>query len=332
MLEFQTVPTNQTRSYYSVTASNQAATVRSSLVAVGVLKPPLALPRTNAWVAKLMCLSQLKSISLAGGLLATDNQERFPLSLGAMTNDLGFPIFGWPTLLYCPVDPLRTTPSNWSLVDFNETSYEIVLTNDSGSRIVGETNGEPISEFLPFARCKVHGFVVRTDGTFDTNMALPVIYGQPQEVRVASGQPATFSVDASGTPPLQFQWRRNGAAIPSGTNQSFFIPSAQASDEGAYDVIVTNSFGTTTSSKAVLRLREPVRVTVSGISPQGTNLQLDFRLTQLPEQGSVVIESSFDLRTWQALQTNIMPMASIEFSEVISTNHQRFFRAVERSP
>jgi glucose/arabinose dehydrogenase len=81
----------------------------------------------------------------------------------------------------------------------------------------------------------------------------PTISQHPANRTVVSGQPATFSVVASGTPPLQFQWQRNGANIPGATASSFTLPSAGPGDNGAtFRVVVSNSFGTVTSNSATL--------------------------------------------------------------------------------
>ena len=47
---------------------------------------------------------------------------------------------------------------------------------------------------------------------FTANVA-PSISSQPANVTVAAGQSASFSVTASGTAPLQYQWQRNGVNI-----------------------------------------------------------------------------------------------------------------------
>ena len=77
------------------------------------------------------------------------------------------------------------------------------------------------------------------------------ITSQPTNVAAALGQPASFSVTATGST-LSYQWFKNGAATSGATNATFLIASTQASDLASYYVIVSNSFGTATSSDAVL--------------------------------------------------------------------------------
>jgi glucose/arabinose dehydrogenase len=86
-----------------------------------------------------------------------------------------------------------------------------------------------------------------------TGSQAPQITTQPASRTVAAGQSATFTVGASGTAPLQYQWRRNGANISGATATSYTLPSAAQTDNGAtFDVVVTNSFGSATSNTATL--------------------------------------------------------------------------------
>src|SRR5204863_445268 len=61
----------------------------------------------------------------------------------------------------------------------------------------------------------------------------PSITQHPASQTVNAGQPATFSVTASGDSPLTYQWQRNDANISGATSSSFTIGSAAAADNGA---------------------------------------------------------------------------------------------------
>jgi Immunoglobulin domain/Immunoglobulin I-set domain len=80
----------------------------------------------------------------------------------------------------------------------------------------------------------------------------PAITQQPASVTVTAGQAATFSVMATGTAPLSYQWFMNGTA--SGTNSdTFSIAAATVGQTGAHiDVTVTNAAGSVTSAMATL--------------------------------------------------------------------------------
>ena len=64
--------------------------------------------------------------------------------------------------------------------------------------------------------------------------AAPAIIQQPQSISVYSGQPATFTISASGAQPLNFQWKKNGTNI-SGANQALYtINTVTKKDSGNY--------------------------------------------------------------------------------------------------
>ena len=61
-----------------------------------------------------------------------------------------------------------------------------------------------------------------------------------------------LSVEASGTPPLSYQWQLNGTDIADATNSAYSVASAVPSQSGTYRVIVSNLFGSSTSADAAL--------------------------------------------------------------------------------
>jgi len=76
----------------------------------------------------------------------------------------------------------------------------------------------------------------------------PQIQAPPTDQYTAVGGSATFSVTASGSGTLTYQWAFNGAAIGGATGSSYTVTNAQASNDGAYTVTVTNADGSVTSS------------------------------------------------------------------------------------
>lgn len=81
----------------------------------------------------------------------------------------------------------------------------------------------------------------------------PAITSQPASQTITAGQTATFSVTASGTAPLNYQWQKNGVSISGATSSSYTTPAETTSDNGVqFAVVVSNSAGTATSNSAVL--------------------------------------------------------------------------------
>jgi regulation of enolase protein 1 (concanavalin A-like superfamily) len=82
---------------------------------------------------------------------------------------------------------------------------------------------------------------------------IPTITTQPASQTVTAGQTATFSVVASGSAPLAYQWQKNGANITGATSASYTTPATTSADNGAtFRCIVSNSVGSTTSNSATL--------------------------------------------------------------------------------
>ncbi|MCU0949559.1 MAG: immunoglobulin domain-containing protein [Burkholderiaceae bacterium] len=80
----------------------------------------------------------------------------------------------------------------------------------------------------------------------------PAITTQPAAVSVTEGQPAMFSVVASGSAPLTYQWRRNGSDIAGATTSAYSLTTTLADNGAAFSVVVRNSAGSATSSTATL--------------------------------------------------------------------------------
>ena len=89
--------------------------------------------------------------------------------------------------------------------------------------------------------------------TVTTTAVAPSFTTQPLATTVTAGQTATFSVQATGTAPLRYQWKKNGTPIDGATNSSFTTPATSLADSGTgYSVEASNDLGTATSNMAIL--------------------------------------------------------------------------------
>jgi pectate lyase len=92
----------------------------------------------------------------------------------------------------------------------------------------------------------------------------PEITSQPADQTVSEGDDATFSVTATGTPPLFYQWFFNtNTPLPGATASSLTLTNVQTNSAGVYQVVVTNVAGAVTSAPAQLL------VLPAGASPIG---------------------------------------------------------------
>ncbi|NMD21950.1 MAG: hypothetical protein GYA76_17150, partial [Verrucomicrobia bacterium] len=114
------------------------------------------------------------------------------------------------------------------------------------------------------------GSIASTGATL-TVFIPPTILEQPFSQTVNEGQPATFSVLASGTEPLTYQWHRMYASIEGATADSYTTPPVTAADHGAYfGVLVANAFSSVYSAMARLTVNlRPTSITLSPVTCEG---------------------------------------------------------------
>ena len=101
------------------------------------------------------------------------------------------------------------------------------------------------------------GTAASNSATLTVNAApvAPTITTQPSNQTVTAGQTATFSVAASGTAPLSYQWNKNGAPISGTSSSSYTTPTTTTSDNGAlFTVVLSNAIGSVTSNAATLNV------------------------------------------------------------------------------
>src|SRR5262249_26352054 len=95
-----------------------------------------------------------------------------------------------------------------------------------------------------------------------STVTAPSITSQLASQSVNAGQSATFSVTATGTDPLSYQWQKQISGtwtnLSGATSASFTLSSAQVAEAGQYRVVVTNSAGSATSNAATLTVNTVV--------------------------------------------------------------------------
>jgi uncharacterized repeat protein (TIGR01451 family) len=124
------------------------------------------------------------------------------------------------------------------------------------------------------------------DISVDAGPTPPSILTQPASQTVKSGSNVTFTVSAQGSFPLIYQWSKDGVNLVDGgrisgsTSATLVISPTLESDSGQYSVLVTNIYGTTTSSNATLVVTPLDHFQWNPISsPQGVGVPFQVTIT-----------------------------------------------------
>ncbi len=92
-------------------------------------------------------------------------------------------------------------------------------------------------------------------GTEDGGIGIaPIIKTQPLSQWITEGKNVLFCVEALGSMPLEYQWYKDGMALPGESSAEFSIMNVQLSDAGDYTVQISNEFGSVVSRTAVLKV------------------------------------------------------------------------------
>ena len=167
-----------------------------------------------------------------------------------------------------------TTPSKrpWRRVASNTTAYLRGVAFFNGHFIAAGSNGAVLT-----SATAAGPWVARSTGTTATLTAAtasdaaaivvgfggtilrsapavspPIISAQPTAANAVAGDNVLFSVTATGTLPLAYQWRLNGTPLPGQTADRLFLSDVQPAQAGGYSVSVANAQGVTTSAAAAL--------------------------------------------------------------------------------
>jgi uncharacterized lipoprotein YddW (UPF0748 family) len=181
-------------------------------------------------------------------------------------------------------------------------------TNDAGAYSVVITN--------------VAGSVTSSNATLSVN-APPAIIAQPQSLSALVGSNVTFTVTATGTSPLGYQWRFNGTNIAAASASAYTRNNVQANDAGSYSVVVSNIAGTLVSSDAVLTVNQPSPPVIDSVSvaPDG---QIQLQVSGPP--GHYAVQDSTNLVDWTDLSNFVTTGATFQYLDTETNLMQRFYR------
>jgi len=150
----------------------------------------------------------------------------------------------------------------------------------------------------------------------------PQITSQPTNLVAMAGQNVSFSVKATGTGPLLYQWQFNSKILPSATNAVLQLNGVTTNQAGLYNVTVLNTVGTTNTA-AVLTISPTVAATLVTVAPPSKG---QFALNVNGVTGyNYVVQISTNMVNWASVLTNTAPFTFVDPNA--GQYKQRFYRS-----
>ena len=178
-----------------------------------------------------------------------------------------------------PSPPYETAGSpgkKWVEVEVSQDANNVLTWKMNGNLIAQRTNTSSFTNgtvmigymdlFTSIANPAADSFVIFDNVRVEQVGAAiaPAITAHPQDQVVLPESQVTFTVAATGTAPLSYQWYFEDAPIDGATGSSFTRPTAEPEHEGHYHVVVSNPAGSIASAEAHLTLID---------SPEISNIQ-----------------------------------------------------------
>ena len=271
---------------------------------------------------------------------------------------------------------MPNTPLN--ILTFYYTNYVAgnLATNGTGTFVY--TNYSPLGSLLKLNRDNTNEFYILTftdsspAGTFysenyavggglpATNsgafliVATPQIIVPPKDSPATNGQTVAFSVTASGSKPLGYQWQFSvtgtnawadlangsnawGSVVSGSTTTNLTISYATTNDIGYYQVIVTNIFGSVTSSVAALKITLiPTIISQPGDATYNTNATASFSVAAIGFQplsyqwysGTNQLVNGSNFTNGSGYAESIINLTNLTIQGISSTNFSAGFQVI----
>jgi hypothetical protein len=171
------------------------------------------------------------------------------------------------------------------------------ITNANANYVTTSTSGYSGAGTVRFDMVTVYG------------TAMPTITAQPISVVAVVGDTVDFDVIAAGAASLAYQWQFAGTNLPAATNVMLTLTNLTLDQGGSYQVVVTNSAGSVTSSVALLTVYPTGAATIGNAAYSAGQFQ--FNVTGVPDF-TYAVQVSTNLVDWTSLETNSSPFVSTD--------------------
>ncbi len=178
-----------------------------------------------------LTVGSLSVISSAATRTVTQNQAMAAFTLTATNSPLSFNVTGLPPGL---------SATTAGVISGTPTTVGTFVVTVSANNAVGTGPDSTLT------------LTVNAPSGGGGGATAPVFTTQPVSQTVNAGASVSFTVQATGSAGITYQWRKDGAAIAGATGTTLTIAAALPADAGSYTVVATNAGGSTASSTATL--------------------------------------------------------------------------------
>lgn len=259
-------------------------------------------PLTYQWLKNNAIISGATTASYTTpATVASDNGAKFDV---LVSNSVGSVVSAMATLTVnaAAVAPAITTqPANQTVTVGQTATFSVIATGTAplgyqwlknSANITGATAASYTTPATASTDNGAQFDVVVSNGagsktstmarlTVNAAALAPTITTQPANQTVTVGQTATFSVTATGTAPLTYQWQKNSGNIAGATSATYTTPATASTDTGAkFDVIVSNALGSQTSTMATLTVNPANTSTINVVTYHYDNLRTGQNLNE----------------------------------------------------
>lgn len=160
-----------------------------------------------------------------------------------------------------------------------------------------------------------------------------VITNQPQSQWASAGVNVSLTAGVSGFPPFAYQWQKDGTVISGATNSSLVLSNMARANSGNYSVNVTNSWGSQSSSNAMLRVFVPQLLRPPSADGTGKFLiqfgDSDGGLLSSNDLAGFEVQAATNLVDWTPLTNALSISNGMIWLQDSSGYPRRFYRVLE---